>query len=235
MVALIISLGVIALIVVLLIYPGELSQINSGSNRWLYDRASRNYERKWQSDAYADPDIRDRIVAHAQAGLADSGAARLLDLGCGTGRGIRIAAQSLPPGTQFTGIDFSTGMLDEFRKWLEEDGRPLSSRVHLVEQDLGEWAAARVDFGPYGGVCLMEVGEFLPAFVLLVKRIAEITTPGSTLIMTRPAGFWWLFFPGRRQSRKALSKLLMSEGFTPPEFVPWRSRYELVFSRRVGC
>ena len=192
MVALIIGLAVVALVVVLLIYPGELSQINSGSNRWLYDRASRNYERKWRSDAYSDPDILNRITAHAEAGLTDSGAARLLDLGCGTGRGIRLAAQFLPPDTRFTGVDFSTGMLDEFRRWLEEDGRPLVSRVSIVEQDLGEWTSAQADSGPYGCVCLMEVGEFLPAFVLLMNRIADITLPGSTLIMTRPAGMWRL-------------------------------------------
>ena len=164
--------------------------------------------------------------------LENSGISRVLDLGCGTGRGIRLIAASLPANTQLTGIDFSGEMLRRFAAWVGQQDPQLQGRIRLVERDLGQWAHDRADVAPFGLVLMLEVGEFLPDFHLVLRRVAEIVEPGGGLIMTRPAGLWSWFFIHRHQSRQRLARLLVSNGFDEPEFLPWRSRYEILFASR---
>ena len=232
MTAVAIILSVLVLAVAILIYPGEMSHVSSRLNRWLYDRAAASYDRKWRSTAYRNPAAQSQIAQFATMSCRRSGIAHALDLGCGSGRGIRLVAEALAPATQFTGIDFSSAMLDEFRNWLREQDGSLEGRVNIVESDLATWAERKNDTERYGLVIMLEVGEFVPKFAEVIRRVADVTAHGGGLILTRPAYLWWLFFPGRRQSRKALSDLLTSLGFEAPTFVDWRSRYELVFSRR---
>ena len=227
-----IIIGAIAVILfALLIYPGELSMFGPRANRWLYNLSAKNYQDKWRSAAYQDDFYRDKILCHLRDSITTSGVNSVLDLGCGTGRGIRLSGGVLPADTLYTGIDFSSEMLSHFQQWLSEEGKEVASQVQLVEAELGEWAT-QAGHPQYGMVFLLEVGEFLPAFVSVVERLASLIPPGGGLIMTRPARFWWVFFPGRRQSRRALSQLLESQGFDCPEFMPWRSRYELVLARK---
>lgn len=224
--------GVAILLFAVLVYPGELSLFGPRANRWLYDRSAENYQGKWQSAAYRDQAHRDRITQHVRDSIGATGVHAVLDLGCGTGRGIRITGGTLDPGTQYTGVDFSAEMLTRFQAWLQDEGRDIAPRVQLLEAELGQWAA-RTDHPQYGAVFLLEVGEFLPSFVEVVERLASLVPPGGGLVMTRPACMWWIFFPGRRQSRRALGQLLQSVGFEPPDFIPWRKRYEFVLTRKV--
>jgi len=224
--------GVIVLLFAVLVYPGELSLFGPRANRWLYDRSAQNYQGKWQSAAYLDQSHQDRITRHVRDSIDANGIHAILDLGCGTGRGIRITGGTLDADTHYTGVDFSAEMLARFQAWLQNEGRDMAPRVQLVEAELGQWAA-RTDHPRYGAVFLLEVGEFLPSFVEVVERLASLLPPGGALVMTRPAGMWWIFFPGRRQCRRALAQLLESVGFESPEFIHWRKRYELVLSRKV--
>lgn len=129
------------------------------------------------------------------------------------------------------GVDQSAGMLDHFRAWLAGGPADTAQRVEIRHESLARWAA---NPGPetYGLVLMLEVGEFLPNFTEVMGRALNLLAPGGGLVMTRPAGAWWLCFPRRKQSRQALAALLRSHGMTRVEFRPWRSRYELVFAVR---
>ena len=225
------SLAVLILAAAALTYPGEWSQLNTNASRWLYDRGAKKYQRKWQSKFYLDELLGDKIGQHIKTGVNNSGVSHILDLGCGTGRGTRMVVEVLSGDTQFTLVDFSPGMLDQFRRWLDNRESELSKRTKVVESELGAWAK-HAEVATYGAVFLLEVGEFLPQFSEVILRIGSVTAGGGSLVMTRPAGIWSKFFPGRGQSRAAIRNLLLSAGFDAPEFVPWRSRYELVFARK---
>lgn len=221
------------LLFALLVYPGELSQLSVGSNRWLYDCSSRTYERKWRAEAYRCDKTRMRLLDYARSALQRTGVNQILDVGCGTGRGIRLALGGLGDDVCCTGIDFSAGMLAQLRNWLNTDGAPYSRRVQLIERELGDWSRGEIK-ERFGVVFFLEVGEFLPKFAAVLSGIADVTVPGGGIIMTRPAGIWWTFFPGRQQSRNRIKKLLVELGYEDVEFVAWRCRYELVFGRKTS-
>ena len=215
-----------------MIYPGELSHISASLNRRLYDRAAANYERKWASDAYQDSETGEAVRSFCRDAIEASGVRRVLDLGCGTGRAIRMLSSALPADTEFEAVDFSAAMLDRFREWLNGQDPALRDRVRLHEHDLSEWAGESGTHGQTGLALLLEVGEFLTNFETVARSIGASVAPGGGLLMTRPAGLWWIFFVHRHQSRRSLTHLLCESGFDDVEFRPWRSRYELVFARK---
>lgn len=216
-----------------LVYPGELSHVSPRFNRWLYDRAARRYNDKWESVAYKDPAIQESAIRFARQCIEQSGVRRVLDLGCGTGHGIRLLHAALPADTRFTGVDFSPEMIRQFRSWLAAQETALSRRVDLVEEDLADWANRDSAGQPCGLVVMLEVGEFVPSFGRVIGRVSEVLADRGGLLLTRPAMHWSWFFPGRLQSRRALGRYLVSLGFAEPEFIKWRARYELVLCRRT--
>lgn len=229
--SLVVFLGLVLLLAPL-VYPGELSHVRPGLNRWLYDRAARSYDRKWRSRAYSDPDVEAAVIAFAERSLAGSGVERVLDLGCGTGRGTRQLIDILPSSTRFTGVDYSQAMLEEFRNWLERRDTSVSRRVELHQADFADEARWFPVGAQFGLVLMLEVGEFTPRFREVVRHIADLLPPGGGLIATRPAGIWPLFFPGRSQTRQGFASLLDSAGFAEPQYLKWRSRYEMVLARK---
>jgi SAM-dependent methyltransferase len=225
--------AVILVGVVVTIYPGELSYVSHPLHRWLYDRGARRYERKWRSPSYQDPAIGDLIARHARTGCDGAGRREVLDLGCGTGRATRLVAEALPGDTQFVAVDFAPAMLRCFKEWLGRHADPgVRSRIDIVERDLGEWLRSSDAERAFGAVLMLEVAEFLGRPASVLRGIASVTAPAGALIMTRPAGLWWLLFPGRHQSRPALARALAAAGFGDLRFVPWRGRYELVLATR---
>ena len=223
----------LALVFAPLIYPGELSHISPGLNRWLYDRAAPGYDRKMRSAAYDDPVVRRAVVAFAEQSLAGAGIVEVLDLGCGTGRGIRQLIDILPASTRFTGIDYSPAMLREFRNWLGRREPSVSRRVVLRQGDLADWAENSPPGAHYGLVLMLEVGEFTPRFREVMAQVAAVLPPGGGFIATRPAGLWPLFFRGRSQTRQELTSLLDSLGFAAPHYLKWRARYEIVLAQKT--
>jgi SAM-dependent methyltransferase len=225
-----IGLAALVLVFAALIYPGELSQLSPSLNRWLYDRAASGYEHKWATGPYRSPELNARIEAFAQSSLAASKVHAVLDLGCGTGRGIRLVFDALPADTRFVGVDYSSQMLTQFRQYLVQE-QDLGARVDIVERDLGDWLRDGNDRN-FGLVMMLEVSEFLPAFPLALREVAAKLASRGGLLMTRPAGAWCWFFPRRGQSRRSLTASLLASGFDVPQFLPWRSRYELVFASK---
>jgi SAM-dependent methyltransferase len=229
MLSLALIIGLVCL--ALLVYPGELTHLGARPNRWLYNRSAPNYQDKWRSAAYSGEHFQLAITDAVGAGLESSGSRQVLDLGCGTGQGLRLLAGSGVADVCYTGVDYSRGMLDEFRKWLAGPGVAWLDSSSLVNEDLSSWARRRQE-PAFGAVMMLEVGEFLPEFAAVLDSAAKAIAPGGALVMTRPAGWWWLCFPGRAQSRRDLASAIRRAGLSPPEFVPWRGRYELVFARR---
>ncbi len=233
MISALIAALLLAVVLVCLIYPGELSYVSPRLNRWLYDKSAGNYDQKWRAAAYRDPAIQNRILQFARHSIESSGIGNVLDLGCGTGRGIRLVSPALPVATRYTGIDYSPTMIRSFRDWVDSQGPLLSQRIDLIEEDLAQWSERDHGQGTFGLVLMLEAGEFVPNFSQVLRRVSEVLATNGGLLMTRPAFFWHWFFPGRIQSRRLLTRHLVSLGFAEQEFVAWRARYELVFCKRL--
>ena len=224
-----------AIVFALLIYPGEFSHVSTKLNRWFYDRGAADYERKWASDAYHSPRHADAIRSFANRVVIESDVKSVLDLGCGTGRGIRILHDALPANTNFVGVDYSVQMLNRFREWIAMQDDDLQRRIDVVDCNLEDWPADNSVEEKFGLVLLLEVGEFVPGFESMLRAAANAVSPGGGLIMTRPAAPWSWVFLRRSQSRRCLRRLMVDCGLQEPEIMPWRSRYELLFTGRVAA
>lgn len=117
-----------------------------------------------------------------QSGLAPG--ARVLDLGCGTGRHATLLAEQ---GFAVTGVDFSPGMLSV--------ARAKSSAVDLVEADVRTWRGAE----PYDLVVMLcESPLNLTAHdedpvahaMACLRGIAENLAPGGTAFFTALNAFF---------------------------------------------
>lgn len=100
--------------------------------------------------------------------------ARLLDIGTGTGKAVRLAAERFPAATA-VGVDLSPAMVAEARRLLPEE---LASRVELVVAD-----AAALPFGDaeFQLVILLNMIPFFP-------ELARVTAPGGTAVLAFSAG-----------------------------------------------
>ena len=221
---------VVVIVLALAIYPGELSWLAPGGNRWLYDRGASSYEGKWQRHDYGPYKS---LVSESAAAVTHLGErVRVADLACGTGIATRTASRHLPGDTEYVGVDYSSRMLQRFQSHIDDCPALGALDLTLVCEDLETWL--RTIPGRFQLVMLMEASEFLPSFPDSLPFLGRVCEPGGRLIMTRPAGFWSCFFPGRQQSRRALGRSLRDAGFVDIRFIPWRGRYELVSATRAG-
>ncbi len=83
---------------------------------------------------------RDRVIAE----MAAHDGARVLEIGCGTGRNLIVAARKYP-GARCFGIDVSTEMLSSATRAISRAG--LEARIHVAHAD-----ATQFDPGPLFGV-----------------------------------------------------------------------------------
>lgn len=216
-----------ALVLVLAVYPGELSWFSKGGTRWLYNRSAASYGLKWQRHDYQ---LYDELIAQAaRAAAANTTRPNVLDLGCGSGRALGVAARTLGSAATYTAVDFSPEMLAQCRR---RASALAQCDITLVEADIATWL--RQQSAHYDLVLCMEVGEFLPEFGTVLKLLGQCCRAGAPLVMTRPAGRWHHFFPGRGQCRRQLQSALTAAGFVDTRFHPWRSRYECLSCRREG-
>ncbi|MFK7977172.1 MAG: class I SAM-dependent methyltransferase [Halioglobus sp.] len=219
--------SLLLLLVALAIYPGELSWLPGKGNQWLYDRAAANYSQKWQRHSYAQ--YEKQIQQAATAVAKNVSQPRVLDIACGSGRATRAAAATLGKNAGYTAIDSSSAMLQEMANTLA--GIIAPAAIKSENCDAVEWLER--NSGEFDLLLLMEAAEFIPQNRQLIAGLAKAAANGSRLVMTRPASLWWIFFPRRGQSRRALSKRLSAEGFGDIQFTPWRNRYELVSAVRL--
>jgi len=223
-------LAALTAIVVVAIYPGELSWISRSGNRWLYERGAKNYAQKWRRHDYRPYDelilSSIRSLAHNASTEKPDRKIRVLDLGCGHGRATLLAAQQLGNAGLYRAVDYSAAMLAPLRSHIHQDPALAFLNIEIMEANISEYMSAKGN--AYDLVIMMEVGEFLPRFSQVLKQIGQHSAEGTTLVLTRPAGLWHFFFLGRKQSRSALTAALESTGFHHVTFKPWRTRYELV-------
>jgi malonyl-CoA O-methyltransferase len=130
-----------------------------------YDRWSRRYD----DDHNATRDLDARVVRQSPLHLAG---ARVLELGCGTGKNSEwLAAQA----RELVALDFSPGMLDVARR------RVRAAHVRFVEHDITRaWPAdsASVDV-VVGNLVLEHVRDLQPIYA----EAARVLRPGGELFL----------------------------------------------------
>jgi malonyl-CoA O-methyltransferase len=130
-----------------------------------YDRWSRRYD----DDHNATRDLDARVVRQSSLHVAG---ARVLELGCGTGKNSEwLAAQA----HSLVALDFSPGMLDVARR------RVRSERVRFVERDISHpWPVepSSIDL-VVGNLVLEHVRELGPIY----SEAARVLRPGGELFL----------------------------------------------------
>ncbi len=106
--------------------------------------------------------------------IADSGAGRVLDAGCGSGQDLAGLAAYLPVQSEITGLDMSVALLAGARELPE-----VRNRCSLVKGDIlnppfrdGSFDACRID----------RVLQHLSAPEQAVRHLVRITRPGGILV-----------------------------------------------------
>jgi len=100
--------------------------------------------------------------------------ARLLDIGCGTGRLLYLAKRA---GWQVKGLELSAAMADRVRQRLEVD---------VLAGDFLALDPAPADREAYDVVCLRHVLEHLPDANGAMTRIRALTRPGGYFLAEMP-------------------------------------------------
>jgi S-adenosylmethionine-diacylgycerolhomoserine-N-methlytransferase len=155
---------------------------------------------------------RDRIIAGLDAGEG----ARVLEIGCGTGRNL-IAAARRYPATRFFGLDVSTEMLDRARPAIVRAG--LGARITLACGDA-------TDFDPRQLFGTSEFERIFISYTLSMipdwQRTLEVAIP----LLAKDGELWIVDFGG--QERLPAVFRLMLRGWLAWFHVTPRDRLEAV-------
>ena len=118
---------------------------------------------------------RDRLIADLRPAPGDA----VLEIGCGTGRNLILAARQYPQA-RFFGVDVSTAMLTSALKAIEQDG--LSSRVRVAHGDARDFDPAAL-FGEarFRRVMISYSLSMIPDWRAVLVLVLSLTAPGGTL------------------------------------------------------
>lgn len=118
---------------------------------------------------------RDELIAGLDAGPG----ACVLEVGCGTGRNLIVAARRFP-AAQFTGLDISAEMLATARSNVARAG--LSDRITLAEGDATAFDAAALSGGHgFDRVFLSYTLSMIPEWQAALATAARALAPGGRL------------------------------------------------------
>lgn len=113
------------------------------------------------------------------AGLDPEPGCRVLEVGCGTGRNLIVAARRFP-GAQFTGLDISAEMLATARQNVARAG--LSARITLVQGDATAFDGAALSGGPgFDRVFLSYTLSMIPQWQAALTTAARALAHGGRL------------------------------------------------------
>jgi S-adenosylmethionine-diacylgycerolhomoserine-N-methlytransferase len=118
---------------------------------------------------------RDDLIAGLDAGPG----MRVLEVGCGTGRNLIVAARRFPEA-RFTGLDISAEMLATARARIASAG--LGDRITLVEGDATDFDAAALSGGAgFDRVLLSYTVSMIPDWQRALAMAASALAPGGRL------------------------------------------------------
>jgi S-adenosylmethionine-diacylgycerolhomoserine-N-methlytransferase len=118
---------------------------------------------------------RDDVIAGLDAGPG----ARVLEVGCGTGRNLIVAARRFP-AARFTGLDISAEMLATARRNIDRAG--LSDRIRLVAGDATAFDGAALSGGAgFDRVFLSYTLSMIPDWQRALATAAAALAPGGRL------------------------------------------------------
>ena len=191
---------------------------------FLYDVIARRYNRIKQfnsdDDAYffAEPLIEF---------LAGAPRPRVLDVATGTGRvPLRLVATPAFDGT-VVAVDLARRMLREAARALTGH----SERVFLSAQD-----GPRLAFGDgaFDAVSCLEALEFMPDPRAALAECVRVLKPGGVLLVTRRAGPWARWMPGRAPTREQFKSQVEALGVWNVRVQTWQVDYDLVWGVKIA-
>lgn len=118
---------------------------------------------------------RDALIAGLDAGPGT----RVLEIGCGTGRNLIVAARAFP-AARFTGLDISAVMLETARDNIARAG--LSEQIALVRADATAFDVAALSGGAgFDRVFLSYSLSMIPDWQAALAQAARALAPGGRL------------------------------------------------------
>jgi S-adenosylmethionine-diacylgycerolhomoserine-N-methlytransferase len=118
---------------------------------------------------------RDRMIRDLNPAAHD----RVLELGCGTGRNLILAAKRFP-NAQFYGIDVSEAMLTTARQNIERAG--LFSRIHVARADATQFDPVKVlGTGGFERVFISYSLSMIPAWRNVLRNAVTLLSPRGEL------------------------------------------------------
>jgi demethylmenaquinone methyltransferase/2-methoxy-6-polyprenyl-1,4-benzoquinol methylase len=151
------------------------------------------------------------IRARAVASLGLRRGARVLELGCGSGRNLPHLEEAVGPEGHIVGVDVSDRSLDAARRRCERCGW---SNVTLIEAD-----AASADLeGPFDAALFSLCYAVIPDRSVALRRAWEALRPGGRLVVmdSRPAPGPW-----GRITRPLLHWVSRATVLGDPDVRPW--------------
>jgi SAM-dependent methyltransferase len=142
-----------------------LWRVFRGPIRWQFDRLATYWDRRRGPESLAS-------LASALERIDPP--SRVLDLGTGTGKAARLAAERFPAAA-IVGVDLAPGMVAEASALLPP---ALSDRVRFEE---GDASALRFADGAFDLVILLNMIPFFP-------ELARVTAPGGTIVLAFSSG-----------------------------------------------
>lgn len=179
-----------------------------------YDEMAEGYARHW-APVLREAAIRllDHVApaldAGAAAGRSGDRAARLLDVGSGTGT-LALAALRRWTGLQVTAADASSGMLEVARRAAAAELAPeAAARLRTVVAFADELPDS---LGPFDAAMSSFVLQLVPSRAAALREIRRVLRPGATF-----AWVTWLRTERAFEPDRVANAVLDEFGFDPPE------------------